>query len=306
MRQYPDDAVPGLDSSLHRSLRLLSPTAYILKRRAGGGARVSGGARILPGAGIPGGAKAFDALGSPLLRASLLSVSAVLPYLIESSRTGSFHRTYFLELVAAILVAVFWYALLPRGIMPDLLFLAVMAAVYLSQAFRSDLRILGAARRTRHPGTADVDPPGIDGGPFAAPAGGRAFGFVPSPKIGASACSIICISCRWAAALGYWERVARFHVPHDSSGGSFAAAAARNVCRHLVGGGAGRRVLLSSLSTASAGAACCAAKPSDSWPLPCCLVWRIFRFGDFRIGEWPLSGACWAYSAGWRLSKRVA
>ena len=52
--------------------------------------------------GFPAVRKKFDALGSPLLRASLLSVSAVLPYLMETSRTGWFHRTYFIELLAAI------------------------------------------------------------------------------------------------------------------------------------------------------------------------------------------------------------
>jgi len=85
--------------------------------------------------GFPAVRKAFDRLGSAVLRAALLAVSAVLPYLIESLRTGSFRLTSFLALLALVLVASFWYAFVRRSMPADLLFLAFMAAVYLSRIF---------------------------------------------------------------------------------------------------------------------------------------------------------------------------
>src|SRR5579872_3834107 len=67
--------------------------------------------------------KWFDELGSKPLRAALLSGSAVIPYLVESPRNGTFHLLWFLALVGAVLVASFWYVWLEPNLAVDLLFL---------------------------------------------------------------------------------------------------------------------------------------------------------------------------------------
>ncbi len=69
------------------------------------------------------------------MRAAFLSASAVIPYLIESFGAGTFHISSFLALLAVALVASFWYAWIRPSIPVDLLFLAFMAAVYLSKLF---------------------------------------------------------------------------------------------------------------------------------------------------------------------------
>ena len=78
---------------------------------------------------------AFDRLGSRTLRAALLAVSAVVPYLIESPFTGTFNWQFFLALVAVVLVAAFWYVWLEAGLGSDIVFLAFVGAVYLSKSF---------------------------------------------------------------------------------------------------------------------------------------------------------------------------
>lgn len=78
--------------------------------------------------------KQFDRLGSKPLRAFLLTASAVLPYLIESLRLGTFRFTSFLLLLALTGIAAFWYALMRPSPAADLLFLILMGGVYLSKA----------------------------------------------------------------------------------------------------------------------------------------------------------------------------
>jgi membrane protease YdiL (CAAX protease family) len=79
--------------------------------------------------------KRFDALGSKPQRAALLTASGVIAYLIEALGTRTFHLVSFVELLALVLVAAFWYVWTRRNILVDLLFLAFMAAVYLSKSF---------------------------------------------------------------------------------------------------------------------------------------------------------------------------
>jgi uncharacterized protein len=79
--------------------------------------------------------KSFDALGSKPLRAALLAVSGVVPYLIEALSMRTFHLASFMELLALVLVAAFWYVWTRRDMLVDFLFLAFMAAVYLSRSF---------------------------------------------------------------------------------------------------------------------------------------------------------------------------
>ncbi len=85
--------------------------------------------------GFPSARNAFDALGSKPVRASLLAAGGVIPYLIEALRVRAFHAAAFLELLALVSVAAFWYAWISRGTLADLLFLGFMAAVYLSKLF---------------------------------------------------------------------------------------------------------------------------------------------------------------------------
>ena len=79
--------------------------------------------------------RAFDRSGSKPMRAAILAASAIVPYLIESLATGTFQGTALLELLAVAGVASFWYAWIRPSIPFDLLFLAFMAAVYLSKLF---------------------------------------------------------------------------------------------------------------------------------------------------------------------------
>ena len=101
---------------------------------------------------------AFERLGSKPVRAALLTASAVIPYLIESFGTGAFRFTSLLALLAVAAVASFWYAWIRPSIPVDLLFLAFMAAVYLSKLFgqvyghpapHAALEILGRLMWTR-------------------------------------------------------------------------------------------------------------------------------------------------------------
>jgi len=78
---------------------------------------------------------AFDRLGSKPLRAELLAISAVIPYLIETTFTGAFELRFFVALLSVVLVAAFWYVWIDAGILSDLAFLAFMGAVYLSKSF---------------------------------------------------------------------------------------------------------------------------------------------------------------------------
>ena len=85
--------------------------------------------------GFPRVRRAFEQLGSKPVRATFLSAGAIIPYLIESFGTGTFHISSLLALLAVAMVASFWYAWIRPSIPADLLFLAFMAAVYLSKLF---------------------------------------------------------------------------------------------------------------------------------------------------------------------------
>jgi uncharacterized protein len=161
--------------------------------------------------GFPAVRKTFDALGPKPLRAALLSASAALPYLMETSRTGSFGAIHFVELTAAILIAAFWYVWLPRGIVPDLLFLGFMAAVYLSRQFdpiyghpapHVALGILGQLMWIRL---------GLMAVLSLRPLDDARLGFVPSREEWRVGVQHYLYFLPVGAALGYWERFARFH-----------------------------------------------------------------------------------------------
>jgi membrane protease YdiL (CAAX protease family) len=165
--------------------------------------------------GFPAVRKKFDALGPAPLRASLLSASGVLPYLIETSRAGTFHLIYFVELLGVVLIAAFWYAVWDRWILGlpwDLLFLAFMAAVYLSRPFdriygfaapHLALGILGQLMWIRL---------GLMAVLSLRPLEDTRFGFLPSPQDWRVGVQHYLYFLPVGAALGYWERFARFHL----------------------------------------------------------------------------------------------
>ncbi len=172
--------------------------------------------------GFPAARKKFDALGSKTLRSALLSASGVLPYLIEASRTGSFHLIYFAELLGIVLVAAFWYAWIPRGMLPDLLFLGFMAAVYLNRPFdriyghpaaHVALGILGQLMWIRL---------GLMAVLSLRPLEDARFGFIPSPEEWRVGVQHYLYFLPVGGALAYWERVARFH-PQQLEWWKFAA-----------------------------------------------------------------------------------
>jgi uncharacterized protein len=154
-----------------------------------------------------------DNFGSPStgVRAALLSVSGVLPYLMETSRTGTFGVIHFVELLAVVLIAAFWYAWAARGLWLDLLFLGFMAAVYLSSLFdqvyghpapHAALGILGKLMWIRL---------GLMAVLSLRPLEDARFGFVPSHQEWRVGVQHYLYFLPVGAALGYWERFARFH-----------------------------------------------------------------------------------------------
>src|SRR5260370_11968512 len=72
--------------------------------------------------------KVFDRLGSKAFRAVLLAGSGILPYLIESLRTGTFELTSFLVLLAVVLFASFLHPPIPPPRPASLFFLAFQAS----------------------------------------------------------------------------------------------------------------------------------------------------------------------------------
>lgn len=85
--------------------------------------------------GFPEARAAFDRLGPKSLRAAMLSVSSVIPYLIEAPFTGNFSWNFLSALFAVAIVASFWYVGMGPGALYDLAFLGFMAAVFLSKSF---------------------------------------------------------------------------------------------------------------------------------------------------------------------------
>ena len=64
-----------------------------------------------------------------------IALSAVLPYLVYSIPTGQFGFPACAALVALMAAVSFWYVVLPRSPVSDVLFLALLAAIVLSRSF---------------------------------------------------------------------------------------------------------------------------------------------------------------------------
>jgi uncharacterized protein len=67
--------------------------------------------------------------------ACLLAASAILPWLVYAPATGEATAANFLLLLLVAVMVSFWYAALPASPVADALFLAMVAAVYLSKVF---------------------------------------------------------------------------------------------------------------------------------------------------------------------------
>lgn len=77
----------------------------------------------------------LEAIEPPALRAALILGSGLLPYLAMSIRLRSFQWQEFGLLAALLATASFWYVAARPGLIADLVFLVVSAAVFLSRAF---------------------------------------------------------------------------------------------------------------------------------------------------------------------------
>ena len=66
---------------------------------------------------------------------ALLAASCLIPYLVYSIPTGQFRLPGFLLLIAIALVLAFWYRVLPKTPLTDLLFVALAASLYLAKVF---------------------------------------------------------------------------------------------------------------------------------------------------------------------------
>jgi len=158
--------------------------------------------------------KAFDRLGSKPFRAALLAASAVIPYLIESTLTGTFQMSSFLLLLAMASAASFWYVWIPRSMAADLLFLALLGAVYLSKGFdqiygkpapHAALAILGRLMWIRVAIMATLSLRSIEED--------VRFGFIPNSREWGVGALQYLYFLPVGVALGYVVHFASFHLP---------------------------------------------------------------------------------------------
>jgi uncharacterized protein len=85
--------------------------------------------------GFPDARKRFDRIKSKISRAALLTIGAIAPYLLVSLRLGSFHWTALVQLTVLAGVAAFWYVWMRPSAVVDVLFLALIAAVFVTKIF---------------------------------------------------------------------------------------------------------------------------------------------------------------------------
>ena len=74
---------------------------------------------------------------SPAAAATLLALSALAPYCLYTIALGVFHWNAFWSLAALVIAASFWYVVLPHLPALDILFIALMALVYLLKFFKT-------------------------------------------------------------------------------------------------------------------------------------------------------------------------
>ncbi len=85
--------------------------------------------------GFPEIRKRFDRIASKVVRAVVLTLSAVVPYLAVTLRLGSFRITFFLLLLVLAAAVAFWYVWMRPNTVVDVLFLAFFAAIFISKMF---------------------------------------------------------------------------------------------------------------------------------------------------------------------------
>ncbi len=157
--------------------------------------------------------KVFDRLGGKPFRAALLCVFALIPYLVEAPRTGTFRLASFVALLAVVAVAAFWYAWIRPSIAADLLFLAFLAAVYLSKLFDQiygqpaphvQLAILGRLMWIRLGILAVLSLRSLPN---------ARFGFVPTRSEWRIGILFYLVFLPVGGVIAYWLNFAKFHTP---------------------------------------------------------------------------------------------
>ena len=162
---------------------------------------------IMPG--FAGVRRALAALPAAVL-ALLLSGAAMVPYVLATVPLGAFHLASLLAVGAIAAVIAFWYVPLKPRLATDLLFLTVIAAVFLSHAFRTlypapartlPLEVLGRLMWVHTGVIAVLCIRGLEAG----------FGFVPQPREWRIGILLTLCFVPVAALLGYLLHVARWH-----------------------------------------------------------------------------------------------
>ena len=157
--------------------------------------------------------EAFDRLGSKPMRAALLTATAVIPYLVEALRRGTFQLTSLVMLAAVAAIVSFWYAWIRPSIAVDLFFLAVVAVIYLSKLFESiygqpaphvPLAILGRLMLTRVGILAILSLRSLED---------PRFGFWPRSREWSVGVLHFIYFLPVGAGLAYWLKFARFRSP---------------------------------------------------------------------------------------------
>lgn len=162
---------------------------------------------ILPG--FAGVRRALAALPGAVL-ALLLTGAAMVPYVLATVPLGLFHLASLLGVGAIAAAIAFWYVPLKPRLATDLLFLAVIAAIFLSHAFRTlypapahalPLEILGRLMWVHTGVIAVLCIRGLEAG----------FGFVPRPREWQAGVLLTLCFVPVGALLGYLLHVARWH-----------------------------------------------------------------------------------------------
>jgi len=159
---------------------------------------------------------AFDGVRASLaalpraVLALLLTAAAVVPYTLATVSLGAFHITALLEIAGLAAAVAFWYVLLKPRLPVDLLFLAVIAAVFLSHVFRNlypapshnlPLEILGRLAWIHTGVIAVLCLRGLDAG----------FGFVPRAREWRIGLLYTVAFVPVGVLLGYFLRIAHWH-----------------------------------------------------------------------------------------------
>jgi len=161
---------------------------------------------------LPGfaGVRASLAAMPHIVLALLLTAAAAVPYSLATISLGSFHVVSLLEVAGLAAAVAFWYVLLKPRLVVDLLFLAVIAAVFLSHVLRNlypapshnlPLEILGRLTWIHTGVIAVLCLRGLDAG----------FGFVPRAREWRIGLLYTVAFVPVGLLLGYFLRIAQWH-----------------------------------------------------------------------------------------------